>query len=430
MGEVSGSAQQVESRHGELLASALVRLPETSVLLFDPGLRVLFASGEVFAGGSQDQLQLVAEPLERVIGPDQLTFFEALFREAVQGKASTVEAWSGDGLSCYSVSVERLTAAGQEAAGRAVFRDITRRRHADEARRQAQDRFELMFEHAPIGMALLTSEGRLVRVNRALLEMTGHTPEELITKSITELTHADDRSSDAEKLRRVLAGEITDYRAHKRYLHARGHVISARLSLSVVRDRDHKPLHFIAQIEDLSEQKLLEARLAQLEERDPLTELTNRRHFEHQLTSWVTRADGGGQATLVVLDLDDFSSINEGYGYKAGDELLALIAGELSRRLRGTDLIARLDGDQFAVILPDTACEQASAVAESLAAAIAQCSISMAGARVGVTASFGVAQIRPSADEHTALGEAERTMRAGRASRSSLSLKVLPARGE
>ncbi len=281
------------------------------------------------------------------------------------------------------------------------------------ALRQAQERFELVFEQAPIGMALLTPEGRLVRVNQALLAITGYSNDELLAKTLDDITYPDDISSDLDHVRRLLAGEIRHYEIERRYFHARGHVISTTLSVSLMADRDGRPQHFIAQIQDITERKLIEERLRHLAEHDSLTGLFNRRLLERQLAMQVARCRRYGEiGALLVIDLDSFKLVNDTYGHKVGDELLTAIATELQHRLRGTDVVARLGGDEFAVLLPGTTVEDARKVASILGEAIASCGVAVEGVeRISVAASVGVAALDADTQGgEAALMEADRAM--------------------
>jgi len=281
------------------------------------------------------------------------------------------------------------------------------------ALRQAQERFELVFEQAPIGMALLTPEGRLVRVNQSLLAITGYSNDELLAKTLDDITYPDDISSDLDHVRRLLAGEIRHYEIERRYFHARGHVISTMLSVSLMADRDGRPQHFIAQIQDITERKLIEARLRHLAEHDSLTGLFNRRLLERQLAMQVARCRRYGEiGALLVIDLDSFKLVNDTYGHKVGDELLTVIATELQHRLRGTDVVARLGGDEFAVLLPGTTVEDARKVASILGEAIASCGVTVEGVeRISVAASVGVAALDATTQGgEAALMEADRAM--------------------
>ncbi|WP_345525565.1 sensor histidine kinase [Nocardioides endophyticus] len=123
------------------------------------------------------------------------------------------------------------------------------------------DLWRLTLQHSPIGMALVGLDGRLLMVNRAMSEMLGYDVEELQQRGFQELTHVDDLDADLVQFDRALAGEIDSYRLRKRYLHADGHVAWGDLSVALVRGRDGRPLHFISQILDVTEQHEHEDRL-------------------------------------------------------------------------------------------------------------------------------------------------------------------------
>jgi diguanylate cyclase (GGDEF)-like protein len=161
-----------------------------------------------------------------------------------------------------------------------------------------------------------------------------------------------------------------------------------------VRDDAGRPLHFISQLEDISERKRLQESLQHLADHDPLTELWNRRRFEEELRRQIDRCQRYKErATLLILDLNGFKPINDTYGHKTGDELLQGIADALRELLRVTDCIGRLGGDEFAVILTNVSPEQATRIAAEVKAAVALCTVSVGLVPVAVTASVGFAAI-------------------------------------
>ncbi|MBK1817103.1 PAS domain S-box protein [Luteolibacter yonseiensis] len=127
--------------------------------------------------------------------------------------------------------------------------------------RGSEDRFASAFEHASIGMALVSPEGHWLKVNRALCELLGYTPEELFTQTFQDITHPDDLDIDLAHMQSVIDGKAPSYQMQKRYLDKEGRLVWVLLSVSLVRDADGKPLHFISQIQDITERRRAEASL-------------------------------------------------------------------------------------------------------------------------------------------------------------------------
>ena len=121
--------------------------------------------------------------------------------------------------------------------------------------------WRLTLQHSPIGMALVGLDGRLLMVNRALCDMLGHDAETLSQRGFQELTHAEDLDDGLELFGQALAGKIDSYRLRKRYLHADGHDVWGDLSVALLRGQDGRPIHFISQILDVTEQRAHEERL-------------------------------------------------------------------------------------------------------------------------------------------------------------------------
>src|SRR6185312_15869282 len=125
---------------------------------------------------------------------------------------------------------------------------------------------------------------------------------------------------------------------------------------------------------------------------DELTGLANRRSFRESLDTELLRAErfGNGLA-LIVADLDDFKDVNDLFGHQAGDEVLRAFSEVLQGRIRGIDLAARLGGEEFAILLPETDAPGAEGLAENLRVAVAGLAVQVGAAQVHTTASFGVA---------------------------------------
>lgn len=294
------------------------------------------------------------------------------------------------------METKRNFAAGRSAS---LPRVSSIRAHFDEQRRDAgrspmevRVRFENAFSNAPIGMALIDMDGRWLLVNDALCRITGHAESELKARTLCSLTHPDDIDLDASLSRQLLDGKVPSYQVEKRCMHAWGHFVWMMMTLSLVRDRQGRALYRIVQLQDISERKELAKRIEYLADHDFLTGLFNRRHFERELEQEVERASRyGSPGAVLLVDVDNFKNVNDTYGHTVGDDLLKGVAGSLKHRMRHTDTLARVGGDEFAVLLPQTNAEQAMAVAADFVKALDQQAAVLTDQSIHITASVGVA---------------------------------------
>lgn len=219
-----------------------------------------------------------------------------------------------------------------------------------EAHTEAEARFRLVFEEAPIGIALVAPDGSWLRANDALCRMLGRTHEELVGSGFQELTHPDDLDLDLDFVSQVLAGEIESYTIEKRYLHASGEVVWALLSVSLVRHLDGTPNHFISHVQDITERKHAELDLVRASRLDGLTGVANRRRVEERLEAAL---EADEDVTVLFVDVDHLKVVNDRLGHLAGDQLLRLVARRLEAKVGSSGLVARWGGDEFVVVLDE-----------------------------------------------------------------------------
>ena len=145
--------------------------------------------------------------------------------------------------------------------------EIAERRQAEYGRRESQEQFHSSFEDSGIGMALVSPEGRWLRVNRALCEILGVSRENLVGFSVDASTHPDDVSADSEALRLLLAGECRTYTMEKRYVRPSGKIVWTLVNVSLVAGPEGQPGHLITAIQDITERKQSDSALRESEER-------------------------------------------------------------------------------------------------------------------------------------------------------------------
>ncbi len=157
----------------------------------------------------------------------------------------------------------------------------------------------------------------------------------------------------------------------------------------------------------------LETRLYELANHDELTGLVNRRRFDEDLASFIAYGRRYGRpGALVVLDLNEFKQVNDVRGHVAGDRLLAAVGRALVERARITDTVARMGGDEFAVILREIDADDATRVAEELVVALSELILAFGDEPVTITASAGVAHVEDFSDldAERLLGRADAAM--------------------
>ncbi len=411
-------------------AAALRELPGALVLVFDRELRFVLAAGQALARHGDPPAYRKGQFLREAFPMDVWRQIEPLCHSALAGETRSREVWTAEQGHCLMVDMGPLPGhdpvpdgQGPVAGGVAVVLDITARRQMDAFTARSHDDFEEVFERAPMATGLLDPGGRWLLANRALSEMTGYTLDELLGERFEDIVHPDDVHNDTVQREQLLAGEIPAFQIEKRYFDAAGELNSAIFSVSLVRDRDGAPLHYIAQLQDISDRKRMEEHLRHLADHDPLTGLRNRRLFEHDLRLQVARSRRyGEEAAVLVIDLDEFKRVNDRHGHRVGDETLKAVARALTRRLRETDLLARLGGDEFAVLLPHIDRDGLGTVVSSLSRAMPEWSIDAGDAVLHCSASVGFAVI----DQHTesaeqVLAEADRSMYAAKRGRAPAS---------
>jgi diguanylate cyclase (GGDEF)-like protein/PAS domain S-box-containing protein len=292
------------------------------------------------------------------------------------------------------------------------FQDITARTLAEQRQAEAGALVESALTSAPIGMALVGLDGRWLKVNDALCELSGHSEEELLALTFQAMTHPDDLEDELAEVQRLLAGEIDIYTSEKRFLNAEGRLMWVNRSGSLIRRPDGEPRHYVVHIQDISERKRLADTLQDLADSDPLTNLWNRRRFEEELERQIGRRRRYGDETaLLMVDLNRFKPVNDTYGHAVGDELLKAVATALRKRIRATDSIARLGGDEFVVMLTNVSRAMALRLSAELQATVAGVRVTAGDEMISITASIGMTILNgDAADAQAALSRADAAM--------------------
>ncbi len=138
----------------------------------------------------------------------------------------------------------------------AIIRDVTELRRAQKQTQISEAKFRGAFEYSAIGMTIVSLEGHWLKVNREFLNMVGYTEEELLGRQFREITHPDDIPENVSLFEEAVRGDREAYRMEKRYIHKDGSVVWVRLNVSMIKDDRGKPIYTVAQVEDVTQEKL------------------------------------------------------------------------------------------------------------------------------------------------------------------------------
>lgn len=246
----------------------------------------------------------------------------------------------------------------------------------------------------------LDSTGQIVFFNQAWKQMTGLTEHETLGQKfsnfacrenhsfVQEVEHAITHILQRKSIRSRLEFKLSNQFSH-------GAWVEARLN-RILRENDD--IAISVSIDDISARKLAEQRLEHLAMHDSLTGLYNRHFFDTELARTAAMARNGSEHTLLYIDLDHFKAINDTQGHSQGDYVLEDVAGKLRHRLRESDRLCRIGGDEFTVILMDTNLEQAQHIAEDLCELVAMDQYTFGDQIYKVSCSIGMCLIDGSTD--------------------------------
>jgi len=264
--------------------------------------------------------------------------------------------------------------------------DITDKKLAEEGK---EKEYRNVFERSATGMALVALDGSWLKVNKALSDIVGYAENELLSsKTIRDITHPDDLGSDREYLKKLIEDRIPYYRVEKRYFHRDGYTIWGLLGVSMIRDARGYPLYFVAQLEDITERRFLEEKLQTALLTDELTGLFNRNGFLERFEDRL-RSTGNHASTLLLLRLNGMEVFNDRFGRIEGDAFIASTARMLQETFQERDILGRLGGAEFAVLV--------AGEAEGLAVQLERNVVCLASAGKAclISARIGVARCGP-----------------------------------
>ncbi|MCA2000913.1 MAG: PAS domain S-box protein [Chloroflexi bacterium] len=303
-----------------------------------------------------------------------------------------------DGSSIWvEVSARRLPDGNYQG----VVRDVTERKRTEDKLRQLSS----AVEHGPASIVITDIEGRIEYVNPKFTEITGFTLEEVLGKTPYETFGSNPPEEPGLSAHWRVISEGGEWKGEMLNRRKNGETYWEAVSISPIKNEQGVITHFVAVGEDVTERKeaedkirRLNAGLEQLAVTDYLTSLYNRRYFMQRGEEEFKRTRRASSLlSVLMLDIDHFKKVNDAYGHEAGDMALQQVAAALKASMRETDILARIGGEEFAVLLPGAHLKEASLLARRIRQTLAGVPLHLAQTSLTITVSIGVCEILPAA---------------------------------
>ncbi|MEV6298916.1 diguanylate cyclase [Actinoplanes sp. NPDC051861] len=271
-------------------------------------------------------------------------------------------------------------------------------------RRRADERFQALFQHAPDLVSVLDGHGRIIFSSPSAHNILGFKTGALSGHSVFDVVHPDDQVEMKTRLSALLSDPSGVIRLQCRVRSAEGEYRWFDFTAS---NQMHNPAlaGVVINARDVSENRAFQERLAHEAQHDPLTGLPNRRRMQDALGTTL----GNAPVAVLFVDLDGFKPVNDAFGHEVGDELLRQVADRLSACVRSGDVLSRVGGDEFVMLMPGVTPDDADAMSARLRYVL-ELPFRIAGQEILIGASIGVHVAPAAEDPDAALRAADHAM--------------------
>jgi diguanylate cyclase (GGDEF)-like protein/PAS domain S-box-containing protein len=338
--------------------------------------------------------EIIGQPIATIVPDAQSEELVALLGRVQRGEPieqiETIRKRKDGSLVEVSISFAPLTdVTGNVVASAAIHRDISYAKRAAEALRASEERYRRIVETAYEGIWVVDAKNMTTFVNPRMAEMLGWTVDEMLGRPLFDFLDGDARAGFNERQPDRLGG-LSQHR-EVRYRRKDGTDCWTLLSIRPNFDQAGHYEGALAMVMDNTERRRIQKALEYQALHDALTGLPNRLLLAEWLSEALVSARAAHQQVAVlILDLDHFKEVNETFGLQAGDRLLEQVGPRLRSEIRPEDVVARLSGDEFAVVLTNTDAKAATAKAGCLLEALER-PFEVQGQHLDVAISIGIA---------------------------------------
>ena len=352
---------------------------------------------------------------------EALRFFGQQLVKGIANTYSEYPVLTKDGQEFWVGQNAHLVVEGGKVSGfQIVARDITKRRKAEDALRESEEKYRIILESIEEGYYEVDLAGNFTFFNDSLCRIIGYPKEEIMGMNNRQYTDKEHQKKLFKMFNKVYRTgqstkefdwQITRKDGTKRYI---------EVSVSLQKNSSGNPIGFHGIAHDITERKRMEEKLLDSEKRyrelsiiDDLTQLYNSRYFYHQLKTEIDRAIRYGKQplSLLLLDLDNFKEFNDNYGHVEGDQVLSRLGQLIKKCLRESDLAYRYGGEEFTILLPMTTSRDGIVTAERIRTELKKEIFSpVPEKKVCMTTSIGIAQYRIGEDMKAFVARADQLM--------------------
>ncbi|MBZ6377933.1 MULTISPECIES: sensor domain-containing diguanylate cyclase [Pacificimonas] len=306
------------------------------------------------------------------------------------------------------LAVTFLTALPVSAALKTV-RSLLRRAEENESH------FRMMASHSADGTLRLSESGRVTYASPAMGNLTGIESDRMLGRSFLLFFPRKDRGRAKSAMTSALRAPGRDVSLEQAFDRADGERIYLEMIARAVEHKDGGKT-LVGSIRDISDHREAQQMLSKLVQTDPLTQIPNRRAFTEKMGQLLQNLPATSPATLALFDLDHFKQINDRHGHASGDEVLKTVAATVTLQKRSGDLLARIGGEEFALILTGAGLEEAARVCDRVRRKLHGLDIlDEDGVPISVSASFGLRQLCRGDNQDTVLRAADEALYAAKA---------------
>lgn len=352
------SIKTTEVRHVDRLFRSYIDNTEEALVMFDMDQHILnvnHAFYQMFGYSKEELMGVKLEALQPALQPSIRSHFELLNKGQNISRFSSK--WKRKDGTAVWISTNFTTLpdeSGEQVAVVAFIQDITKEKMAKQALSESQERYRLIANNTQDLIQMLDRDGTITYASPSHEIVLGIGPFRMIGGSLYEYVYAEDQ----EEVKRLLQYSIQKRQSERieyRMISSKGNSVWMEASVKPVLDEGGEVSKVIFTARDITKRKEAEQSLKEMAYTDYLTGLTNRRVFEeflHKAIARVKRSDHY-KFGIMYLDGNGFKKINDTHGHDIGDELLISLSKRLLSIIREEDLVSRIGGDEFAILLPD-----------------------------------------------------------------------------